>query len=92
MLEQSVISEGLILTVIGIGTAFGLLFLMMLVIMGMGRTIAAVEGRLSIGWFRATTTSKVSDRDKALVAAIAVSAVQSQKAGKGKVSRDDSYV
>ena len=93
MFEQSVISEGVILTLIGIGTAFGLLSLMMLIITAMGRTAAAAaEGRLRIGWFRTGSTSTVSDRDKALAAAVAVSALQRQEAATDEASRGDSYV
>ncbi len=92
MFEQGVVSEGATLTLVGMGTAFGLLLLMMLVITAVGRVVGFAERRAGRGGTLAATKQPASDRDKALAAVVAVSAVQGRRADARGTSTDDPHV
>ena len=89
MFEQGVASEGVTLTLIGMGTAFGLLLLMMLVIVAVGRVVAVAERRADAP---ATTEQPVPERDKALAAVVAVSALRGRRADTAGSPSNDPHV
>ena len=92
MFEQGVVSEGATLTVVGMGAALGLLLLMMLVIGAVGRVVGFAERRAGRGGALATTEQPASDRDKALAAVVAVSALQGRRADSRGTPPNDPHV
>ena len=73
--DYDLIRQGLILTAIGMGAAFGLLILLMVVIQVMGLTTGYLSRRASMRAEAATARAAAESRDKALAAVIAVSAL-----------------
>ena len=73
--DYDLIRQGLILTAIGMGAAFGLLILLMVLIQIMGLTTGYLTRRASMRLEAAAARAAVETRDKALAAVIAVSAL-----------------
>ena len=74
-IEQIVVEEGLRLTAIGMGTAFALLLLLMLLIVLMGRLVGHGPDDASGDGLPIPRRSVHDDRDRALAAVVAVSAL-----------------
>ena len=72
-LDYDLIRQGLTLTAIGMGAAFGLLLLLMALIQVMGLAIGYQSRRASMRAEAAAARAVVESRDKALAAVIAVS-------------------
>ena len=71
--DYDLIRQGLALTAIGLGAAFGLLILLMALIQVMGRAIRYQSRRASMRVEAAAARASAESRDKALAAVIAVS-------------------
>ncbi len=73
--DQAIIEEGVGLTVIGMGTAFTLLVVLMAVVMLVGRLSRVASGKVSAGVASRPDEPVADARDKALAAVVAVGAV-----------------
>ncbi len=72
--DQDLVNQGLTLTAIGIGTAFGILIVMMLLIQLMG-WLVRIPARRAARARMAADAAAAESRDKALAAVAAVSAL-----------------
>ncbi len=80
-MDQAIVEQGVRLTAIAMGTAFALLLLLMLVIAVVRRLVAAGSRRDSREAETPPGKPGPDDRDRALAAVVAVSAVLEQREG-----------
>ena len=83
-IDSAVAEEAAILTGIGIGTAFGLLILLMVAIVLVRLSSAGILGRIEIIAAARLREAEAESRDKALAAVVAVTALRSSAAAENR--------